>query len=138
MRKNNMICKRSLKFKVTTDSNYNFPISKNYLNQDFKVERINQVWVSDITYIRTSQGWLYLTIILDLFDRQVIGWALSSSLKTKATVIPIWKMAIKKRKITKKLTFHPDRGVQYASGKFRNYLNDNPKVTQSMSRKANY
>ena len=74
---------------------------------------------------------------LEYFDRQIIGWALSRRLKTKDTVIPAWKMAIAKRKVTDELIFHSDRGVQYASEKFRNYLNSNQRITQSMSRKAN-
>ena len=93
--------------------------------------------MSDITYIHTNEGWLYLTIILDLGDRKVIGWALSDSLKASNTVIPAWKMAIKNRPICKALLFHSDRGVQYACDEFLFHLKANKKVTQSMSRKGN-
>jgi transposase InsO family protein len=93
--------------------------------------------VSDITYIRTNQGWLYLTIILDLGDRKVIGWALSDGLKASNTVIPAWKMAIKTRPINTPLLFHSDRGVQYACDEFFFQLKSNKNVTRSMSRKAN-
>lgn len=137
MRKENLYCRRNKKFRVTTNSNHAYPISPNLLKQDFKVERINQVWVSDITYVYTEEGWLYLTIILDLFDRQIIGWNLSKRLKTSDTIIPAWNMATCKRKIAKPLIFHSDRGIQYASHKFKNLIKNNKLITQSMSRKAN-
>ena len=87
------------KFRVTTDLKHNYPIVENKLNRNFRVEKISQVWVSDITYIWTSQGWLYLTIIMDLADRKIIGWALSNSLKVDQTIIPAWRMAVINRPI---------------------------------------
>lgn len=81
------------KFRVTTDSEHKYPVVENRLNREFKVEKIATAWVSDITYIKTAQGWLYLTIILDLADRKIIGWALSSTMKAVDTVIPVWEMA---------------------------------------------
>jgi putative transposase len=93
--------------------------------------------VSDITYIRTGQGWLYLTTIIDLYDRQVIGWSLSTRMYTNQTIIPAWKMAVSKREITEPLLFHSDRGIQYASIEFRKLINKNTLITQSMSRKSN-
>jgi len=127
------------KYKVcTTDSNHNNPVAKNLLDQNFSVSSPGNVWVSDITYIPTDQGWLYLTIIMDLFDRKIIGWALSSTLKTTDTVIPAFKMANINRKINKKLIFHSDRGVQYTSNEFKHLLNQTHKnIKQSMSRKGN-
>ncbi len=92
--------------------------------------------VLDLTYIPTKQGWLYLTIVMDLFDRKIIGWALSENMTTKNTVNAAWKMAIYNRPIFSKLIFHSDRGVQYASNKFRALLKQKP-VLQSMSRKGN-
>ncbi len=92
---------------------------------------------SGSTYIKTTNGWLYLTVIVDLADRKVIGWALSQTMKASDTVIPAWKMAIKNRPITTQLIFHSDRGVQYACYEFRDVLKTQPLVTQSMSRKAN-
>lgn len=77
MSANYLFAKRKRKFKATTDSKHNYPIAPNLLNQNFQVNRQNQVWVSDITYIKTKQGWLYLTVIIDLFNRKVVGWALS-------------------------------------------------------------
>lgn len=94
------------RFRVTTDSEHKYPVVENKLNRQFKVDKIATAWVSDITYIRTSQGWLYLTIILDLADRKVIGWSLSSTMRATDTVIPAWKMAQKNRTITSELIFH--------------------------------
>jgi transposase InsO family protein len=137
MKENNWTSKHKKKFKATTDSNHKYPICRNLLNRDFNPDRLNQVWVSDITYIKTQKGWLYLTTIIDLYDRQVIGWSLSTGLHTNQTIVPAWKMAISKRKITQPLLFHSDRGIQYASKKFRKLLKANALITQSMSRKAN-
>lgn len=129
-----IICK---KYRVsTTDSNHNLPVAKNHLNRNFKVNKPGKVWVSDITYIRTSQGWLYLTIIMDLYDRKIIGWALSQTMSTTDTVIAAWRMALINRPINGELTFHSDRGVQYASIEFREAL-ASKSVIQSMSRKGN-
>ncbi|WP_430826964.1 IS3 family transposase, partial [Carboxylicivirga sp. N1Y90] len=125
------------KYKTTTDSNHHFPVAPNIIKRNFKPERIGQTWVSDITYIRTLQGWLYLTTVIDLFDRQVIGWSLSKTMHTAETVIPAWNMAARKRQITQELIFHSDRGVQYACKEFTTILNKHSKVKQSMSRKGN-
>ncbi len=124
-------------FKVTTDSNHKEPTCKNVLNRDFKMTRLNQAWVSDITYIKTNTGWLYLTTVIDLYDRQVVGWALSITMHTNKTIIPAWKMAVSKRTIEEPLIFHSDRGIQYACKEFRNLLKTNSLITQSMSRKGN-
>lgn len=138
MKANRLFARRRRKFIFTTDSNHNYPIAPNILNQDFTVDRENQVWVSDITYVLTKEGWVYLTVIIDLFNRKVVGWAMSDNLSTKATIIPAWKMAVKDNQITKELIFHSDRGSQYASYKFTNILKSyNALVKQSMSRKGN-
>lgn len=121
---------------MTTDSRHNFSASDNLLARDFSAQRPAEVWVSDITYIRVARGWMYLTIILDLYDRKIVGWAMSESLKAEQTVIPAWNMAVKNRPITKKLIFHSDRGVQYACHEFRRVLKKNLRVKQSMSRKG--
>jgi transposase InsO family protein len=83
------------------------------------------------------EGWLYLTVIIDLADRKIIGWSLSSSLKASVTIIPAWRMAILNNPIIEGLIFHSDRGVQYACTEFRELIHRNPLVTQSMSRKGN-
>lgn len=120
---------------TTTDSNHSYPVSENHLGRDFSASRPGQKWVSDITYIPTKQGWLYLTIVLDLYDRKVIGWALSSTMTAKDTVVAAWNMAIRNRP-TNRVLFHSDRGVQYASYQFRKEIKQYD-VTQSMSRKGN-
>ena len=137
MRINDLRSKVKKKHKVTTDSNHSYSIANNYLGRDFSPKALNKSWVSDITYIRTSEGWLYLTVIIDLFDRQVIGWSLSKTMFTNETIIPAWKMAVSKRQITSELIFHSDRGVQYACKDFRRILQTNKLITQSMSRKGN-
>jgi putative transposase len=125
------------KFIATTDSKHNYPIAPNVLNRMFKVTRPREVWVSDITYVRTHTGWMYLTVIIDLFDRKVVGWAMSKGLTALETSIPAWRMAVKNRPITDKLIFHSDRGIQYACEAFTNILNANTLVIRSMSRKGN-
>ncbi len=125
------------KFRVTTDSEHKYPVVENKLNRQFKVGKIATAWVSDITYIKTTQGWLYLTIILDLADRKVVGWSLSSTMKTIDTVIPAWKMAQKNRAIISELIFHSDRGIQYACNEFKSLMENNPLVIRSMSGKGN-
>lgn len=121
------------KFRVTTDSEHKYPVVENKLNRQFKVDKIATAWVSDITYIKTTQGWLYLTIILDLADRKIIGGSLSSTMKAIDTVIPAWKMAQKNRTITSELLFHSDRGIQYACSEFKSLLDKNPLIVRSMS-----
>lgn len=125
------------KFKVTTDSNHKFPVPENLLERDFKPGILGAVWVSDITYIRTRQGWLYLTTVIDLGDRKIIGWALSTTMKANDTVLPAFKMAQSRRPVTQQLIFHSDRGVQYACNEFRWLLEKNPLIIRSMSRKVN-
>jgi transposase InsO family protein len=137
MKKANIRVNYKKKFKVTTDSKHNYPVAENLLNRDFRPNRIVQACVSDITYIRTRQGWLYLTIILSLADRKVIGWALSSGLSASQTSVAAWKMAIRNRPVTGPLIFHSDRGVQYACHEFTSLLKANKHIRRSMSRKGN-
>jgi putative transposase len=125
------------KYRVqTTDSNHGYAIADNYLNRDFSATRLAEKWVSDLTYIKTQQGWLYLTAVLDLADRKVVGWALSETMEAQVTSVAAWRMAVGNRPITKSLLFHSDRGVQYACREFRSQLKGKP-VLQSMSRKGN-
>jgi putative transposase len=121
----------------TTDSKHDYPISENHLNREFQVQVPDKVWVSDITYIKTKQGWLYLTVIIDLFNRKVKGWSLSENLTARDTVVKAFSMAITKRIIKDTLLFHSDRGVQYACNEFREALAKENGVIQSMSRKGN-
>jgi putative transposase len=136
MKKANIRSKIRRKYVVTTDSKHSFEIAPNILNRDFKAESPGQKWVSDITYIGTKQRWLYLTVVLDLYDRKIIGWSLSSSLKAKETVIPALKMALNNRSKCDSLIFHSDRGVQYACNIFKQLLKKE-NIKQSMSRKGN-
>lgn len=124
------------KFKVTTDSKHNMYIPPNVLNRQFITDAPSKVWVSDITYIQIDKRFLYLTVIIDLYDRKVVGWNLSSALSTKTTILPAWKKAIKNREFSPGLMFHSDRGVQYANKIFTSTL-DEFKCIRSMSRKGN-
>lgn len=128
--------KLSRKFRVTTDSKHNYLVADNILNRNFLFSSPSQAWVSDITYLQTKDGFLYLTAIVDLFDRKVIGWSLSTGMSTAETNLAAWKMAVKNRKLGNGLIFHSDRGVQYASKKFTNTL-EFYGVKSSMSRKGN-
>ncbi|MEN2416219.1 IS3 family transposase [Flavobacterium mesophilum] len=123
------------KFKVTTDSTHNNYTAPNILNRQFRVNEPSKVWVSDITYIQTIRGFLYLTIIMDLFDRKIVGWSISCRLFPKTTTIDAWNMAVKNRNVPNGLIFHSDRGVQYTSKAFIAELNSY-NCTRSMSRKG--
>ena len=136
MAKNNICAKTKRKFKVTTDSGHQYPVSPDLLNQDFTANYPNKIWVSDITYIQTMTGWLYLTVILDLFNRQVVGWSLSQRLTAITTTLPALNDAFQRQRPDRGLIFHSDRGVQYACHEFRNKLAD-CQMTQSMSGKGN-
>jgi transposase InsO family protein len=122
------------KFKVTTDSNHNKPIAPNLLEREFEVDTQNTVYVGDITYIPTGEGWLYLATVIDLFSRAVVGWAMGS--RINATLVnDALLMAIWKRKPAKGLIFHSDRGSQYASDTYRKTLKHHG-IKASMSRKG--
>ncbi|WP_125721229.1 IS3 family transposase [Flavobacterium ustbae] len=123
------------KYKATTDSKHNLYTSPNILNRQFTADKASQVWVSDITYIQIERRFLYLTVIIDLYDRKVVGWNLSSGLSTETTVLVAWKMALDNRGLQKGLLFHSDRGTQYASKLFANSLKEHSCI-QSMSRKG--
>lgn len=125
------------KFTITTDSKHSFPIASNVLDRSFESLEIGKKWVSDITYIRVNDGWNYLTTIIDLADRKVIGWSLSDDMTTKNTILKAWLSARGNRDIQQGLIFHSDRGVQYASTKMTNLFSFNRKIIQSMSRKGN-
>jgi putative transposase len=135
MRDNNIKSKRKKKFKATTNSKHNLKIAPNLLNQDFKVDIPDTVWVGDITYNWTDEGWFYTAIVKDLCTKDVVGYAMGKRI-TKELVIDAFKMALKRIKPSSGLIFHSDRGVQYCSNDFRKLLVDNL-VLQSMSRKGN-
>ena len=125
------------KFITTTDSNHSFPMAANILNREFATTKLGQKWVSDITYIRVNDHWNYLTTIIDLADRKVVGWSLSEDMTTDNTIVKAYLSAINTREITRGFIFHSDRGVQYASNKMTQFFSFNWKTQQSMSRKGN-
>ncbi len=135
MKKNGIKGVQKSRFKVTTDSKHDYPVAPNLLNREFTVEKINTCWVSDITYIRTAEGWLYLSVIIDLFSRRVVGWSMASHMRAEL-VIESLNMAVSHRKPPAGLIFHSDRGIQYACDAFRDELRRH-KMIQSMSRKGN-
>jgi len=127
--------KRSHPFKVTTDSNHNLYVAPNILNRDWGTTDINQKWVSDITYIRTLQGWLYLAVIIDLHSRKVIGYAMSKRIN-KALVCDALMMALWRRGFPKGVILHSDRGSQYCSKRYQKLIKTHELIC-SMSRKGN-
>lgn len=124
------------RFKVTTDSVHNLPVAPNMLNQDFSTNGINEVWVSDITYIRVGKAqWMYLAVVLDCHSRQIIGWSMHKRMKA-SLVCDALSMAIEQRGKPFGVIVHTDRGSQYCSKTYRKLLRDN-KLNQSMSGKGN-
>jgi transposase InsO family protein len=120
---------------VTTDSHHDQPIAPNRLAEVPAAQRPDQIWVADITYVWTTQGWVYVAAILDLYSRKIVGWAVSQQINT-ALVLMALNMALTHRQPPKGLLFHSDRGVQYASGEYRQAL-ENAELVASMSRKGN-
>lgn len=134
MRQQDLHALRKRKFRKTTDSNHDNPIAPNRLDRKFSVNAPNEVWVTDITYVQTGEGWLYLAAFIDLYSRRVVGWSLSESIDTQL-VLDAFQMALARRGKAAKLV-HSDRGCQYASADFRRELKKH-KCQQSMSRKGN-
>jgi transposase InsO family protein len=138
MRENGLNARRRRTFIRTTDSNHSFAVCENILNREFHAEKGGRKWVSDITYLRTVNGWVYLTVVLDLYDRKVIGWAISAGMDAADTTVAALGMAVKNRTPGDGLIFHSDRGVQYCAQSFRAALREKClSVRQSMSRKGN-
>jgi putative transposase len=122
------------RFRVTTDSKHRYPVAPNLLQRNFTAQRPNQVWVSDLTYLRVGGGWLYLVVFIDLYSRRVVGWALSSCLD-HTVVLTALQRAVARRQSPRGLVIHSDRGVQYACTAFTKRLARHGFV-QSMSRKG--
>ena len=136
MREQELCGRQQRRFRVrTTDSNHDEPIAPNRLAERSAPTRPDEVWVADITYVGTAEGWLYVAAILDLFSRRVVGWSVSQRIDT-ALVLAAWRMACRHRRPPAGLVFHSDRGVQYASRDYRRALALS-QVVASMSRKAN-
>jgi putative transposase len=135
MRQDGLRAKGKRKFKHTTDSNHSLSVAPNLVNQQFEVAAMNKVWVSDITYIQTLEGWSYLATIVDLYSRKVVGWSYSDRM-TAALICEALDNAVQQRQPGRGLIFHSDRGSQYASRVFRRRL-WRYRMVQSMSAKGN-
>lgn len=123
------------RWRSTTDSTHSSAIAENVLNREFQVTEPNRVWASDITYVRTHEGWLYLAVVLDLFSRRVVGWSMAGHLRTEL-VSNALRMALGTRRVSPQLLHHSDRGSQYASDAYRDLLGSHG-LECSMSRKGN-
>ena len=134
MRKQGLFGKRRRRFRVTTDSAHELPIAPNLLARDFTADAPDKIWVTDITYIPTGEGWLYLAAILDLFSRRIVGWAMSDRLTTPLATDAL-SMALRARRPASGLVHHSDRGCQYASHDYQRALAQSGLVC-SMSRKG--
>lgn len=134
MQQEGIRAKQKKKFRKTTDSNHDYPIAPNLLERHFEVNRPNQVWVADLTYIWTNLGWLYLAVILDLYSRRVIGWAMDTHMRDELTLCAL-EMAVINRGDVRGVIHHSDRGSQYASNDYRNAL-EKYGLVASMSRKG--
>jgi len=135
MREAGIRAKAPRRFRVTTNSTHRLPVAPNVLDREFSVSQPNRVWASDITYIWTSEGWLYLAVILDLNSRQVVGWSTGSRIDTDLTLLAL-ERALRRRQLVTPPLHHSDRGIQYASERYRKVLADNG-IVCSMSRKGN-
>jgi len=135
MRRNGIAAKPRKRFVATTDSAHQFPIAENLLNRGFSPGGANQAWASDITYVRTRQGWLYVAVTIDLFSRKIVGWATGSKIDAKLAVRALG-MAVNMRRPARGLMHHSDQGSQYASDLFQEALAEHGMIC-SMSRRGN-
>ncbi len=135
MKTHQIAAKRKRKFVATTDSKHDWPVAENKLNQEFQASKTNEKWVSDITYVSTKEGWLYLAVVLDLFSRKVVGWSMDASME-RELVMNALKMALQVRQPEKALLHHSDQGSQYASNDYQKLLRK-ASMECSMSRKGN-
>jgi len=134
MREQGLSAKVPKRFCRTTDSTHDLPVAENLLGREFTAAAPNRVWVSDITYVRTWEGWIYLAAVLDLFSRRVVGWAIADHMRTEL-VLEALRMAIAQRRPAPGLVHHSDRGSQYASKDYQDELDANGLLC-SMSRKG--
>lgn len=130
-----LLARRPKKFRVTTDSAHAMPVAENTLGRKFEASQPNRVWTTDITYVWTREGWLYLAVIIDLFSRRVVGWATANHMRT-LLVLNALRMALGRRLPDAGLVHHSDRGSQYASAQYRGALAELG-IVCSMSRKGN-
>jgi transposase InsO family protein len=123
------------RFRCTTDSEHSMPVATNVLDRQFDVDAPDRAWVTDITYVWTQQGWLYLAVVLDLFSRRIVGWSTASHMRTEL-VLDALHMALRQRCPSDHLVHHSDRGSQYASRIYRGVLEERG-IVCSMSRRGN-
>ncbi len=136
MKQAGLRAKSQRRFRVnTTNSNHAHPIARNIVNRNFTPSRKNETWTTDITYIPTAEGWLYLAVVEDLFTRRIVGWSMSDTIDSRL-VVDALQMALAREHPGKNLVVHSDRGVQYASEHYQRLLKQHG-LTCSMSRKAN-
>jgi len=135
MWKNGIEARIFRKYRNTTNSNHQREKSQNILGREFSRQRPNEVWTSDITYIRTGEGWLYLAAVLDIYSRKIIGWQLDKRINSDL-VEKALQNALMDREVENGIIFHSDQGIQYASDNFRRLLKENGFI-QSMSRRGN-
>jgi putative transposase len=135
MKEHGMRASTARKFRHTTDSNHAYPVAENELDREFAATRPNEKWVSDITYVWTEEGWLYLAAVEDLYSRKVVGWSLSERMTSELTNSAL-EMAIDRRLPSGELLAHSDRGSQYASGSYQELLVSHG-IRCSMSRRGN-
>lgn len=128
-------CKQKTKFKATTNSKHNMPVAENVLNQTFNAQQPNEVWVADITYIPTDEGWLYLSGIKDQCTAEIVGYAMNERM-TKELTCSALRKAINAKRPGKGLIHHSDRGTQYCAEEYRKLLKEH-NITASMSRRGN-
>jgi len=134
MRKLKLKARTPKRYKVTTDSNHSYTVAPNLVNRQFRVDAPDKLWTTDITYLWTMEGWVYLAVVLDLFSRQVVGWAMDKHMKVRLALDAL-AMAYWRRKPNPGLTHHSDRGIQYACDRYQRQL-DQYKMNPSMSRKG--
>jgi putative transposase len=135
MKEGGMVSRTMRKYKATTQSKHALPVHPNTLNQQFSAQRPNQVWMSDITYVSTQEGWVYVASVMDLFSRKIVGWHADSRM-TKELVLTAIDRAYQQQRPTGSVLHHSDRGSQYASHEYQERLNSY-QMTTSMSRKGN-
>jgi len=135
MRKQGITARARKRFRVLTNSNHKLAVAENLVEMQFNPEKANSLWTTDITYIRTREGWLYLAVVLDLWSRSVISWRADRNMDENLVIKPLEK-AIRDRQPGGELILHSDRGSQYASQRLRQILKEN-NITQSMSSKGN-
>ena len=134
MRLEGLKAKKRRHFRITTVSSHSYPIAKNVLNRQFHPPAANKAWAADITYLSTKEGWLYLAIVIDLFSRRIVGWAMSSKIDADLAISAL-RMAIQIRSPKPGLVVHTDRGSQYACREYRRFIAEHG-IVPSMSRKG--